>query len=169
MARACGSRVGLWLVTLGFLLGPALPVGAQGVPASMLVSSQDTAVIKSQLRLAITIGSDVLARLQAAPDDDSVPIDPALLRRARDTYALIRAGRHGFELEKEWNEGKKGVLPNPIKDLAFKRVDNAWNLSRTVVDLASSAGIPRGEYLQRSADDMRQAIQQLNQALAILP
>ncbi len=169
MARACRSKVGLWLVAFGFLLGAALPVAAQGVPASMLISSQDTAVIKSQLRLAVTIGSDVLERLQAAPDDDSVPIDPTLLRRARDTYALIRAGRHGFQLEKEWNEGRKGVLPNPIKDLAFKRVDNAWELSRTVVDLATSAGLPRGEYLQRSADDMRQALQQLHQALAILP
>ena len=169
MARACRSRVGLWLVTLGFLVGAAVPARAQGVPASMLVASRDTAVIKSQLKLAVTIGSDVLARLQAAPTDDSAPIDPFLLRRARDTYALIRAGRHGFELDREWNEGKKGILPDPIKDLAFKRVDNAWNLSRTTVDLSSSLGIPRAEYLQRSADDMRRAIQQLNQALAILP
>ena len=43
------------------------------------------------------------------------------------------------------------------------------NLSRTTVDLTSSAGIPRAEYLQRAADDMRRAIQQLNQALAIRP
>jgi len=169
MARACRSRVGLWLVTLGFLVGAAVPARAQGVPASMLVASRDTAVIKSQLKLAVTLGSDVLARLRAAPTDDSAPIDPVLLRRARDTYALIRAGRHGFELEREWNEGKKGILPDPIKDLAFRRVDNAWNLSRTTVDLSSSLGIPRAEYLQRSADDMSRAIQQLNQALAILP
>lgn len=169
MVRPCRSSVGLWLVALGILLGTAGPLGAQGVPASMLAASRDTIVIKSQLRLAVTFGSDVLARLQAAPTDDSVPIDPVLLRKARDTYALIRAGRHGFELEREWNEGKKGILPDPIKDLAFKRVDNAWNLSRTTVDLSSSLGISRAEYLQRSADDMSRAIQQLNQALAILP
>ena len=169
MVHPCRSSVGPWLVALGILLGTAGPLGAQGVPASMLAASRDTIVIKSQLRLAVTFGSDVLARLQAAPTDDSVPIDPVLLRKARDTYALIRAGRHGFELEREWNEGKKGILPDPIKDLAFKRVDNAWNLSRTTVDLSSSLGIPRAEYLQRSADDMSRAIQQLNQALAILP
>lgn len=168
MVRGCRSRVALWLVTLGLLLGLAGSVRAQGVPASMLVSSQDTAVIKSQLRLAVTLGRDVLARLLAAPTDESAPIDPALLRRAGDTYALIRAARHGFELEKEWNDGKKGILPDPIKDLAFRRVDNAWNLSRTTVDFASSA-MPRAEYLQRSADDMSRALQQLNQALAILP
>ena len=169
MTRACRSAVGLWLVALVFLHGAAVPVRAQGVPASMLAASRDTAVIKSQLKLAVTLASDVLARLQAAPTDDSVPIDPVLLRRARDTYALIRAGRHGFVMEREWNDGRKGILPDPIKDLAFKRVDNAWNLSRTTVDMSSSLGIPRAEYLQRSADDMSRAIQQLNQALAILP
>lgn len=169
MVRPYGSSVGVWFVAFGILLGAAGPLGAQGVPASMLAASRDTTVIKSQLKLAVTFGSDVLARLRAAPTDDSVPIDPALLRKARDTYALIRAGRHGFELEREWNEGRKGILPDPIKDLAFKRVDNAWNLSRTTVDLSSSLGIPRAEYLQRSADDMSRAIQQLNQALAILP
>ncbi len=169
MIHARCSTLGLSLVALGFLLGAALPVGAQGVPASMLVSSRDTTVVKSQLRLAVTLASDVLARLQAAPTDDSAPIDPVLLKRARDTYALIRAGRHGFELEKEWNDGKKGILPDPIKDLAFKRVDDAWNLARTPVDMSSSLGIPRAEYLQRSIDAMSRAIQLLNQALALLP
>lgn len=169
MLRVWRSTVALWLVTLGFLLGTTVPVRAQGVPASMLVSSQDTAVIKGQLKLAVTLGSDVLARLHAAPTDDDVPIDPGLLRKARDTYALIRAARHGFELEKEWNDGRKGILPDPIKDLAFRRVDNAWNLSRTTIDMSSSAGIPRAEYLQRSADDLKRAIQLLNQALVILP
>jgi hypothetical protein len=169
MLRVCRSTVALGLVTLGFLLGFAVAVRAQGVPASMLVSSRDTAVIKSQLRLAITLGSDVLARLEGAPTDDSVPIDPVLLRKASDTYALIRAGRSGFELEKEWNDGKKGILPDPIKDLAFRRVDNAWNLSRTPLDFRNSPGMPRAEYLQLSADNLRRAIQLLNQALAILP
>jgi hypothetical protein len=135
----------------------------------MFTASRDNAVIKSQLKLAVVWGREVLARLEAAPTDDSAPIDPVLLKKARETYALIRTGRHGFILEREWNDGRKGILPDPIKDLAFKRVDNAWNLARTAVDLSSSLGTPRAEYLQRSADDMRQAIQQINQALAILP
>jgi hypothetical protein len=169
MIRGCRSILALSLAAPAFLLGAAPPTAAQGVPASMLTPSRDNAVIKSQLKLAVVFGSEVLARLQAAPTDDSAPIDPVLLKKSRETYALIRAGRHGFVLEREWNDGKKGILPDPIKDLAFKRVDDAWNLARTPVDMSSSLGIPRAEYLQRSADAMSRAIQLLNQALAILP
>jgi hypothetical protein len=135
----------------------------------MLTPSRDTVVIKSQLKLAVALSGDVLANLQTVSTDDSVPIDPAFVKRARENYALIRAGRHGFELEKEWNEGKKGIIADPLKELAFKRVDNAWNLARTPVDLSSSAGVPREQYIQRSSDDLSRAIQLLKQALAILP
>ena len=126
-------------------------------------------MIKSQLKLAVTLGGEVLAGLQATPVDDSVPLDPILVKKARETYALVRAGRHGFELEQEWNDGKKGILPDPIKALAFKRVDRAWNLSRTPVDLLSSLGVSRADYLQRSTEDLGKAIQLINQALVILP
>jgi hypothetical protein len=169
MNRASRSRLASSLVALGLLLGTTVPApGQSGVPASVLASSRDPSVIKTQLRLAVQLGGEVLADLRAAPSDDSVPIDPKLLRKARDTYALIRAGRHGFELIKEWNEGRKGVLPDPIMDLAFKRVDNAWNLSRTPVDLSSSLGISRQEYLRRATEDLGRALQLVNQALAIM-
>jgi hypothetical protein len=169
MTRSHRSGLGLALAALLALLGSAGPARAQGVPESMLRSSKDTAVIKGQLRLAVTLGGEVLAGLQATPLDDSVPLDPTLIKKARETYALVRAGRHGFELEKEWNDGRPGILPDPIKDLAFKRVDNAWNLSRTPVELLSSAGLSRTEYLQRATEDLGRAIQLLNQALVILP
>jgi len=172
MSRSYRSGVGVALVTLVTLLAllvPAAPVRAQGVPESMLRSSRDTAVIKGQLRLAVILGGEVLAGLQAAPIDDSVPLDPALIKKARETYALVRAGRHGFELENEWNEGKKGILPDPIRELAFKRVDNAWNLSRTPIESLTSAGVSRADYLQRATEDLGKAIQLLNQALVILP
>lgn len=163
------SGLTLAVVTVFALLALAAPTRAQGVPESMLQGSRDTAMIKSQLKLAITLGGEVLAGLRAAPVDDSAPLDPALVKKARETYALVRAGRHGFVMEKEWNEGRKGVLPDPVKDLAFRRVDNAWNLSRTPVDLLSNAGVSRAEYLQRSTTDLSRAIQLLNQALLILP
>ena len=139
------------------------------MPPNLLTSSRDISVTKTQLRLAVQLSEQVLAGLRAAPSDDSVPLDPNLLRKARETYALIRAGRHGFEMINEWNEGRKGVLPDPILDLAFKRVDNAWNLSRTPVDLSSSLGIGRLEYLQRSTQDLARALQLVNQALVLLP
>jgi len=169
MTRSHRSGLGLALATLLALLGLAGPARAQGVPESMLKSSRDTAVIKSQLKLAVTLGGEVLAGLQSTPIDDSVPLDPILVKKARETYALVRAGRHGFELEQEWNGGKKGILPDPIKELAYKRVDKAWNLSRTPVDLLSSLGVSRADYLQRSTEDLGKAIQLINQALAILP
>jgi hypothetical protein len=169
MSRSYRSAAGVALAALLALLAPAVPVRAQGVPESMLRSSKDTAVIKGQLRLAVTLGGEVMAGLQATSTDDAVPLDPALVKKARETYYLVRAGRHGFELEKEWNEGRKGILPDPIKDLAFKRVDNAWNLSRTPIELLSSAGVSRADYLQRATEDLGRAIQLLNQALVILP
>jgi hypothetical protein len=169
MTPRYSPRPGLLLLVLLGLLGSAGPARGQGVPESMLRANKDTGVIKSQLRLAVVLGGEVVAGLQAAPLDDSAPLDPALIRKARDTYALIRAGRHGFELEKEWNEGKKGIVPDPIKDLAFKRVDNAWNLSRTPIEYLSSAGISRQDYLTRSTQDMSKAIQLINQALGLLP
>jgi len=169
MTPRYSPRPGLLLLALLALLGSAGPARGQGVPESMLRANKDTGVIKSQLRLAVVLGGEVVAGLQAAPLDDSVPLDPALIRKARDTYALIRAGRHGFELEKEWNEGKKGIIPDPLKDLAFKRVDNAWNLSRTPIEYLSSLGMSRQDYLARSTQDMSKAIQLINQALAILP
>jgi hypothetical protein len=152
----------------------AVPFGAPGAALGQdtginPASSRDTAVIKSQLRLAQQLAGEVVERLQASATDDEAPIDPILLRKAHDTYALIRSGRHGFELEKEWNDGKKGVLPDPLKDLAFKRVDIAWNLARTPLELSSSKGVSRQEYIQRSTDDLKRAIQLINQALAILP
>ena len=156
MTPRYSPRPSLLLLALLALLGSAGPARGQGVPESMLRANKDT-------------GGEVVAGLQAAPLDDSAPLDPALIRKARDTYALIRAGRHGFELEKEWNEGKKGIVPDPIKDLAFKRVDNAWNLSRTPIEYLSSAGISRQDYLTRSTQDMSKAIQLINQALALLP
>lgn len=169
MSGSYRSRIGVALTTLLALLAHAVPARAQGVPESMLRSSRDTTVIKSQLRLAVTLGGEVLAGLQASPIDDSVPLDPVMVKKARETYALVRAGRHGFELENEWNEGKKGILPDPIKELAFKRVDKAWNLSRTPIESLTSAGVSRADYLQRSTEDLGKAIQLLNQALAILP
>ena len=170
MTRSRRVELGLALVALVAVGGAAVPAArAQGVPESMLQSSRDTAVTKSQLKLAVLLGGEVLAGLQATPVDDSVPLDPALVKKARETYALVRAGRHGFELEKEWNEGRKGVLPDPIKDLAFKRVDLAWNLSRTPIEILTSAGISRAEYLQRATTDLSKAIQLINQALLILP
>jgi hypothetical protein len=130
-------------------------------------SSRDPSVIKGQLRLASKLGRQTLEGLQAAPTDNS-PMDESVHDSARKTYVLIRAARHGFVLIQEWNEGRKGVLPDPIMDLAFRRVDAAWNLSRFSVDGWNSS-LPRQEYLTRATEDLGQALRLVDQALAIMP
>lgn len=154
------------IVVLG--VGDVLPVGAQDEGSSFATPSREPTVIKGQLRRASELGRRTLAGLRSAPDDDSVPLDESLHRGARQTYVLIRAARHGMTLIKEWNEGRKGVLPDPIMDLAYRRVDAAWNLSRTAVDgWGSSYG--RQEYLRRSTEDLGQAMNLIDQALALMP
>jgi hypothetical protein len=59
-------------------------------------------------------------------------------------------------------------FPDPVMDLAFKRVTDAWNFSRIPVDKANW-GIARQQYLQESIPSLRQAIRLLNQALVMMP
>lgn len=167
-----GSRCG-WLgknvaALLLVVALPGLALAESDLSASMAKASREPAVIKGQLRMAADLGRQVLAGLQAAPSDESVPLDQSLHKAARNTYVLIRAARHGMVLIKEWNEGRKGVLPDPVFELAFRRVDNAWDLSRTAVDgWGSSSGRP--EYLRRSTEDLGRALQLIDQALALMP
>jgi len=146
------------------LLGPA-PALAQKttLPPSLNVSKPQSEFIKHQLRTSVELGKKTLAGLEAMPVDDSIPIDPATLQNANDTYVLIRAARHGMELAKEARR-----FPDPVMDMAFKRVDSAWNLSRAPVGMASSA-MSRQKYIQESVQSLGQAVRLLDQALLIMP
>ncbi|MDO8475202.1 MAG: hypothetical protein Q7W02_03220 [Candidatus Rokubacteria bacterium] len=133
------------------------------LPPSLTTSNPQSAFIKNQLTLSTELARKTLAGLAAMPADDSIPIDEATLQNARDTYVLIRAARHGMELARETSR-----FPDPTRELAFKRVDAAWNLARTPVDRAST-GIARAQYLQESIRSLRQAVQLLDQAMIIMP
>jgi hypothetical protein len=163
-----GSKARVAVMMLAATFGTPGPVSAQGVIPS-IHSSGDPNVIKSQLQRAVTLGREVLAGLQETSTDDSVPLDPGMIKKAGETYALIRAGRHGFELNKERNEGKKFALPDPVMDLAFKRVDVAWNLSRCPLDFLNSPGVSRPDYLQRCTERLGTAIRLVNEALVLMP
>jgi hypothetical protein len=146
------------------LMWPALAMAQKTtLPPSLNTSKPQSAFIKNQLRIAADLGRKTLAGLQALPADDSMPIDEGMLQNARDTYVLIRAARRGMELAKETSR-----FPDPVMDMAFKRVDQAWNLSRNPVD-RSVSGISRAQYLQESIQSLRQALQLLDQALVIMP
>jgi hypothetical protein len=160
------SLLGLTITAvLVLLLAPARPAAAQKttLPPSVITSSPQGAVIGNQLRMAAKLGREALAGIEALPRDDSVPIDEATLQAARNTYVLIRAARHGLELSKA---SKK--FGDPLQELAYKRLTDAWNLARGPVDRASS-GISRQEYISSSVRDLSQSLRLVDQVLVLLP
>ena len=150
---------------LCLLVAHPLPASAQKstIPESMYQGSLDKRVMADQLRLAAKIGRRALAGLQASPDDVSVPLDQNVIQAARETYALIRAARHGLEML----IGNQ-TFPNPIDQMAFKQITEAWDRSRYPIDKLSWAGIPRGQYLSESVQNLSQALQIVGRVLILL-
>jgi len=159
-------RLGVAAGVLGLCLLWASPALAQKttLPPTLNTSNPQSAFIKNQLKISTDLARKTLAGLETMPADDSIPIDERMLQNARDTYVLIRAARHGMELAKETSR-----FPDPTMDLAYKRVDQAWNLARNPVDRSSSAGIPRAQYIQESIQSLNQVIRLINQAMMIMP
>jgi hypothetical protein len=96
----------------------------------------------------------------AIPADNSTPVDATSLQAARDAYVLMRSARHGLGWQREARK-----FPDPILDMVFKRVEDAWNLSRTPVD---RTGYDPVRYAEVSVRDMTKAIRFLDQALGLL-
>jgi hypothetical protein len=162
-----GSRLlPLATAVLGLCLIWASPALAQKttLPPGLNTSNPQSAFIKNQLKISTDLARKTLAGLEAMPPDDSIPIDEGMLQNARDTYVLIRAARHGMALAKEQSR-----YPDPVMDLVYKRVTDAWNLARSPVDRSSSAGIPRQQYIQESIQSLNQAIRLVNQAMMLMP
>jgi len=155
-------RVALALLLL-LSVPPSISAQQTALPDHLFVASRDKATITSQLHLAAGLGKKTLMELRALSTDDAVPLDSNLLRNAGDTYKLIRAARYGLEMAKE-----RMRYPDPILELSFKRVDAAWDLSRTPVDMSTSAGVSRQEYQRKSTEDLSQALKLVDQALLLL-
>src|SRR5262249_56086846 len=141
---------------------PFLPFWVPPVDADEPRPSLDPAVFKLQLRQASLLCKRMAQEIQSLPSDDPAPVDPALKGRAHQAYALLRAARWGMELAKQREESYQ----DPMLDLAYKRVDQAFNLARYPVDFT---GAPRSEYISNSVQNVNQAIRLINQALVILP
>jgi len=161
MIRDTWARYGLALVISIWLAGPLL-VTAQptSLAPNVIAPSRESSVIRNQLTMARKLEQQALQGIMAIPADNSTPVDATSLQAARDAYVLIRAARHGLGWQRE---AKK--FPDPILDMVFKRVEDAWNLSRTPVD---RTGYEPVAYAQISLRDMTQAIRLLDQALALL-
>ena len=161
IVRTCGA---VMILILAF--GGIAPVAAQNttIDANTLAPSKDPAVVKNQLTLAARFGRRALAGLAATSPDAPMPPEDSVLQPARDTYVLIRAALGSLQHAKESRR-----VPDPLIDLAYKKVSDAWNLSRVPVDRASSAGSSRREYLRQSVRSLRRALDLVDQALVLLP
>jgi hypothetical protein len=129
----------------------------------LLKASREPRQIRRQLSTAQDYGHRALAGLQAAPVDDGVPLDAQAVLASRNAYVLIRAAHQGLETLRE-----KQRVSDPTIELAFSRLTNAWNLSRTPVDKLSWA-MTRQEYLAMSVRDLGQALRLVDQVLVLLP
>jgi hypothetical protein len=165
MADGLWARFGVLALVISSLLAGWSPAVAQqgSLPANVVAPSGQTSVIRNQLTLARKLEQQAMHGIMALPGDNSIPIDPVALQAARDAYILIRAARHGMGWQKEAMK-----FPDPVFDLVYKRVDDAWNLARIPVDAASS-GMDRADYVQRSTQSMTKAIRLLDQALVMMP
>jgi hypothetical protein len=123
--------------------------------------SPNPTVFKAQLTEASLLGKRTIRELQALPTDNATPLDPTMLGHAHQTYALIRAGRHGMRMLQE-----RQSLKDPVLDIALKRVDAAWDLARYPIDGRFAT---RAEYLPRAIGDLSKAMRLVDQALMILP
>ncbi len=157
MADGVRARCGLLALVLSALLGWSPHAAAQhsDLPASVIAPSRENVAIRNQLTLARKLEHQALQGFMARPADNSIPIDAGALQAARNAYVLIRAARHGMGWQKE---AKKSS--DPVLDLVFKRVDDAWNLSRMPVDHS---------YDPRTIPAMTDAIRLLDQALTMMP
>lgn len=161
LARVGCGMAGLVLASLAC----ACPAQAQKttVAEGLLVQKAATAWWMGQLNQARVFGAKALAGLQASPPNDSDPVDEAVLQAARDTYVLIRSARGGIEMARS---GRR--INDPLLDIVFLRVDEAWNLARVPVDQISW-GKPRAEYLNVSTASLGKSLRLLDQVFLLMP
>jgi len=155
------ARYGLALATSMWLSAtPLVTAQPTSLAPNVIAPSGETSVIRNQLTMARKLEKQALEGVMAIPGDSSTHIDPTSLQAARVFYCLMRAARHGLNWRREARKS-----PGLILDLVFKRVEDAWNLSRTPVDRTGYGPV---DYAQMSIRDMTQAIRLLDQALTLL-
>jgi hypothetical protein len=148
---------------VGGLWAPAAEAQKSTIPNGAGEIRKDRKWWTNQLRMARESGARTLHELQAAPVDESSPVDENLLQNARNTYILIRSAKAGIEIYR--GEQK---FADPVLDLVLRNVNEAWVLARTPVDRASWR-MPRAEYLSLSIQELSRSMRLLDQTLIILP
>lgn len=133
------------------------------LPAEQLRVGPEKVQWMGQLNLARAIGARALAGLRNTPMTESAIVDDEVLQAARDNYMLLRAATQGMTVFM----GKQ-KYPDPIMDLALKRVTTAFHLAGPPVD-KYTWGISRPEYLTEAISDLDQSIRLVDQALVLIP
>jgi hypothetical protein len=165
MVARCGRVILIAVLGLFGALGVVGTAHAQKttVAPMSLLEKPEKAWWMGQLHQAREFGGRALAGLQAAPTDDSTPIDEDVLQDARNTYALIRSARGGIAIAR----GDRRQA-DPMIDLVYKRVDDAWNLARVPVDRVSW-GNSRVEYLSAAVPSLEKSLHLLDQVFLLMP
>jgi hypothetical protein len=131
------------------------------LPSTITKVSSEPTVIVSQLQTALAEEKRALAIYQAAaPTDDLSEGHQAAL----NAYVAIRSARSGMSTLR----GKKKFV-DPVLDLAYQKVDRAWNRSRAPVDHMPPPGNLRPGYLVNAARQMNDVIGWLEQVLLMWP
>jgi hypothetical protein len=87
---------------------------------------------------------------------------------ASNAYVAIRAARSGMaglRVKKRYS----AAAGDPIMDLAYDKVNKAWNRSRGPVDHVAPLGAGRAGYLATSVRQMNEVITWLEQVLLMWP
>ena len=160
------SLVAILLAGASLAFG-AMPAEAQKTTLPDMVTRPTPKApgIVSQLQLAIQEEKRALAGYEVAgPADDITDSHQA----ASNAYVLIRAAREGIFQMRGQKKLQNPMYVDPMLDLAFKKVTDAWNRSRGPVDRLSNA-VKRDEYLETSRRQMSEVIAMLEELLLIFP
>ena len=160
------SLVAIVLAVVSMGVG-VLPAHAQKstLPEMVTKPTPKAPGIVSQLQLAIQEEKRALAGYEVAgPADDITDSHQA----ASNAYVLIRAAREGMFQMRGQKKLQNPMYMDPMLDLAFKKVTEAWNRSRAPVDRLSNA-VKRQEYLETSRRQLSEVIAMLEELLLIFP
>lgn len=150
------------VVVLSGLLVLAGPAAAQKstYPDSMLRIVYEPRLIAAQLEAALAEAKKAMAGYEELGPDDPVE---GPLQAITNSYFLLRvalAGMSGIRGQKKY--------PDPLLDLAYRKVEQAWNRARGPIDSIHTSA-PRIQYIEWSRVMIRDVVGLLEQIVAIWP
>jgi hypothetical protein len=150
----------LLVATVSSVVGVLVPAPLRAQPGSIDLISPNPDVSATQLRQALEFSQKARQHPQRLPPDE--PLDGPL-RTMNRVYELIRFAQSSMAMAR--SERK---FADPIEDLQYKRVTDAWHISRRPLDESSSA-YARDEFIELNIRNMTTTIALLQQVVPLLP